>query len=116
MDRVVMIRLVAGLLFFLVFLPLYFLPAIIARRKRDATAIFWLNLLAGWTFLGWVGALIWAITNDTSPIIVQQVMPHAQLCSKCGTTPLLDHNFVLRAAKRSGLRRPRRPEVRPNPG
>jgi hypothetical protein len=84
MDTVIMIRLVAGLLFFLVFVPLYFLPAIIARRKRDATAIFWLNLLAGWTFLGWVGALIWAITNDTSTIIVQQVMPQAQLCSKCG--------------------------------
>lgn len=44
----------------------YFLPAIIAvaRRKRNWGAIFALNLLAGWTFLGWIAALVWALTHD----------------------------------------------------
>ena len=43
---------------------LYFLPAMIAmhRKHHNETAIFWLNLLAGWTFLGWLGSLIWALT------------------------------------------------------
>jgi len=47
-------------------LLLYFLPAIIGRRKTNAFAIFILNLLAGWTFVGWVGALVWACTKDSA--------------------------------------------------
>ena len=45
-------------------IPVYFLPAILGRRKRNARAIFVLNLLVGWTFLGWVGALIWALIRE----------------------------------------------------
>ena len=52
---------------FVVSLPLYFLPAILGRRKRNARALFVLNLLLGWTFLGWVGALIWALLRDSDP-------------------------------------------------
>lgn len=44
---------------------MYFAPSIVAsfRKHHNATAIFFLNLLLGWTFLGWVGALIWALTS-----------------------------------------------------
>lgn len=43
---------------------LYVLPGVIAVRRRhpNATAIVALNLLLGWTFLGWVAALVWALT------------------------------------------------------
>ena len=51
---------------FVVSLPLYFLPAIIGRRKRNARALLALNLLLGWTFLGWVGALIWALLRESA--------------------------------------------------
>jgi hypothetical protein len=42
---------------------IYFLPFIvaIARKHLDSTAIFVLNLFLGWTFIGWVIALIWAV-------------------------------------------------------
>lgn len=42
----------------------YFIPALIASRRKhhQRTAIFLLNLLLGWTFLGWVGALVWSVT------------------------------------------------------
>jgi hypothetical protein len=44
---------------------LYFLPAIIAsnikHKNKDAIGV--LNLLLGWTFIGWVIALIWSISN-----------------------------------------------------
>lgn len=42
----------------------YFAPAIIAARRRHAQAgaIFALNLLLGWTFLGWIAALVWSLT------------------------------------------------------
>jgi len=45
---------------------LYFLPSIlaVARNKRDTTAIFFLNLLLGWTAIGWVIALVWALKAD----------------------------------------------------
>jgi len=45
---------------------LYFLPAIIAfaRGKRDAGAILVLNLFLGWTAIGWVIALVWALRQD----------------------------------------------------
>jgi hypothetical protein len=44
----------------------YVIPGLVAtaRHKRDAGAIWLLNILAGWTFIGWVGALIWAMTHD----------------------------------------------------
>jgi hypothetical protein len=52
----------------LVLLASYFVPAIIANtRKHNATfAIFMLNLLLGWTFIGWALALVWACTNDVN--------------------------------------------------
>ena len=48
-------------------LSLYLLPAIIGRNKSDAGSIFLFNLLAGWTLLGWLGALIWAISKEGQP-------------------------------------------------
>lgn len=46
-------------------LALYFLPALVADRRahKNLTAIFVLNLLAGWTFVGWVAALVWALAR-----------------------------------------------------
>lgn len=46
------------------FLFLYFFPTIVAakRQHRSAGAVFVLNLFLGWTFLGWVAALVWALT------------------------------------------------------
>jgi hypothetical protein len=50
----------------------YFLPSIIAvaRSKRDTTAIFVLNLLLGWTAIGWVIALVWALKTDV-PLVAR---------------------------------------------
>jgi len=33
--------------------------------KRNWSAIFLLNLLLGWTLIGWVIALVWSETKDT---------------------------------------------------
>jgi hypothetical protein len=44
----------------------YFLPSILAlaRNKRDTVSIFVLNFLLGWTAVGWVVALVWALKVD----------------------------------------------------
>jgi hypothetical protein len=50
---------------------MYFLPSILAlaRSKRDITAILLLNLFLGWTFIGWVVALVWAVKNDVPAVV-----------------------------------------------
>ena len=52
--------------FTLLFLTLYFLPALIAaiRRAQHGLAIGLLNLLLGWTVIGWLAALIWAVVEQ----------------------------------------------------
>lgn len=44
----------------------YLLPTIVAnvRKHRNTGAIFVLNLFLGWTFLGWLIALIWSNTDN----------------------------------------------------
>lgn len=44
----------------------YFLPFLYAldRCHSKTPAIFILNLLLGWTFIGWVIALVWAFTEN----------------------------------------------------
>jgi ABC-type transport system involved in cytochrome c biogenesis permease component len=48
-------------------IALYFLPTIIAffRGHLSAWAIFALNLLLGWTALGWIVAIVWSLTGNT---------------------------------------------------
>ena len=43
----------------------YFLPSLIAfaREHKNRLAIFLLNLLLGWTVLGWVSSLVWSVTR-----------------------------------------------------
>ena len=45
---------------------LYLLPSLIADHKmhKYTNFIFLLNLLLGWTFFAWIGALIWAFISD----------------------------------------------------
>ena len=51
---------------------MYFLPSILAfaRNKRDTLAIVILNFFLGWTMIGWVVALVWALKTDI-PMVVR---------------------------------------------
>lgn len=48
---------------------IYFVPAFIAFRRghRNRGAILALNLFLGWTFLGWVAAIVWSLTDNVEP-------------------------------------------------
>jgi len=53
-----------------IIVALYFIPTIIAllRGHRQTVAIGALNLLLGWTVLGWVGSLVWSLTNSAAVV------------------------------------------------
>jgi hypothetical protein len=64
-----------GFFFFPIFglgFAMYFLPSIIAlaRSKRDIASIILLNFFLGWTMIGWIVALIWAVKTDV-PLMVR---------------------------------------------
>jgi hypothetical protein len=55
------------------FLVAYLMPALVAaiRRHRFTQAIAALNVLLGWTGLGWLAAMIWAVNRDVVEAEVQ---------------------------------------------
>ena len=58
------------LILYILLIALYFLPSIIGYNHRNSGSIIILNLLLGWTLIGWIVALIWAISNDKKEIVV----------------------------------------------
>ncbi len=47
-------------------LAMYFLPVVIAyaRRHNNIFAITILTLFTGWTFFGWLAAILWSLNCD----------------------------------------------------
>ena len=72
-----------GLLLAILFVP-YWIPTIVAfvRKQPNRIAILVLNFFFGWTFIGWVGSLVWALSNGSSgtgqhTVIVNTTVGHA---------------------------------------
>ena len=57
---------VLGALLAVILAP-YFLPAIIGSNRgvNASGALFFVNLIVGWTVLGWIVCLIWAVSGAT---------------------------------------------------
>ncbi|MCP3870816.1 MAG: superinfection immunity protein, partial [Gammaproteobacteria bacterium] len=68
---------------------LYFLPVLIAasRSHHNIWPIAAVNLLLGWTALGWIGAMVWSLTaTDTRTPTVQSTRtpgPDTTTCPYC---------------------------------
>lgn len=77
----------------------YFLPSIIGGSKRNANAIFTLNLLLGWSIIGWVVALIWAISNDAPPVAAAVQAPPVSAAGELERLYALHQAGVLSAAE-----------------
>lgn len=54
-----------GIFVMVVLLVLYFVPTILAvnRDHPNMATICGLNILTGWTLIGWVVTLVWSLTN-----------------------------------------------------
>jgi hypothetical protein len=80
---------IVGVLYLIIAAFLYFIPAVAGHKKQNAGAILALNLFLGWTVIGWVVALVWAMTKDTTTTVVVNnpgpvVTGVAVLCPHCG--------------------------------
>ncbi len=92
-------------------IALYFLPAIIAGRRGhpNTVAIFFVNFFFGWSFIGWIAALIWACSGPATvpapiavsapdepyigeqatkrcPACAEEILAVARKCKHCGET------------------------------
>jgi hypothetical protein len=66
-------RIIVGLIL-TILSAFYLLPGAIAimRGRSSTLAIFVLNLLLGWTFVGWVVAPVWALKADPADLPPRQ--------------------------------------------
>ena len=80
---------------------LYFLPAIIAHNKRDSSKILVVNLLFGWTVIGWCIALVWAFAAElqTRAVLVPAGMVVAARCG-CGAIEPVGAHFCWACGRR----------------
>jgi hypothetical protein len=61
--------------FFIGAIALYFCPTVVAQSRDhpSRTSITVLNVLLGWTFIGWVGTLAWAYSRRDEKVPVVKV-------------------------------------------
>ena len=79
---------VAALFFTAIGIPLYFLPTIIGWKQGPRFAIFALNLVFGWTVVGWVALILWTLSYGAhgSANIQSQIAGAtglAEFCDEC---------------------------------
>jgi hypothetical protein len=73
--------------FFVVAIVLSFLPTILAasRHHHNVLGVFLVNFFLGWTVIGWVIALVWALSQPRIFVVPGAYVPTAALlCPKCG--------------------------------
>jgi hypothetical protein len=92
---------IGGLVLILLGGFIYFLPTFVGQSKRNAGAIFVLNLLLGWTVVGWVVALVWAMTVDPLPAAEAIRAPSAAsaFCTGCGASLPVGSRFCAKCAR-----------------
>jgi hypothetical protein len=49
---------------------MYFVPSIVAlaKSKPNTLTIFLINFFLGWSFIGWIVALVMALRNEVPPV------------------------------------------------
>lgn len=88
----------------LILAALYFVPTIVAAiRGHQLASVAVVNILLGWTFVGWVVALVMAVRDKPAAVAASQsaMPPPARagsggtggFCSKCGAALLAGAAF-----------------------
>lgn len=80
---------VAGFVFLMAAFIIYFTPTFIAakRKHRNGNSIFLVNLLLGWTALGWIAALVWSVSANTEQRETSEIGASSdRICPMCAET------------------------------
>jgi hypothetical protein len=80
----------------LVIIIVYFLPAAAAWNKQSFGSVLALNFFLGWTFVGWVVALAWALKDpEPKKVAVAALGPTGapRLCPTCGKYSTSESRF-----------------------
>lgn len=56
------------------------IPIFVSKGKKNRLPIILVTIFLGWTLVGWIGALIWAILSPKEELS----MPYLYACQKCG--------------------------------
>ncbi len=98
----------AGLVLLALLVALYFLPAIVAfnRELTNRWSVFVLNLLLGWTLVGWAIAMAMAASGvapsgarsdtftEAAPVTRgRAIAARGYYCRRCGSTSPVGHQF-----------------------
>ena len=88
-------------------LTLYFLPAILAdrRKRRDVLTLALFNACLGWTVLGWLLALYWALQPNPPENLAGEVMQTRKTLSLRAFSSALMQRVQRRAAERDRQQR-----------
>lgn len=97
---------VAQIVELVIALGIYFLPAVIAdRRKRhDLLVLALFNACLGWTVVGWIIALFWALQPNPPAGVAEDVNTKRRLISLGTFSKGLAERVQARAAKRDRAR------------
>lgn len=67
----------------------YFIPALMAHamHHRQETSIVLLNLLLGWTGIGWIAAILWSVATRPATAVLRlaESVPDSGFCADCGS-------------------------------
>jgi len=105
-----------GFPFFLASVALYFLPTLIgvSRHKTNLVGIFLVNFFLGWSIIGWVIALVWAVSTERvdqmayapgmppAPPPQPQPQMHSRYCPNCGSAGAAGAQFCATCGRRLG--------------
>jgi hypothetical protein len=92
MDILLIVKIVVATALFIL---LYFTLYIIGRNKRDSTGIFVVNLLLGWSLIGWLVAFIWSFVSPKAAL-------WSYKCPNCNFINGLDQRSSLLVCKQCG--------------
>lgn len=67
-----------GFFLIVIIIAVYFLPTIVGWNTKGVGSVFIINLLLGWTLIGWIVALIWAMNSKAETPVYHYT------CSYCG--------------------------------
>lgn len=76
-----------GLIVVALVVTFYFIPTVIAWQKDHDSliTIFFVNLLFGWTILGWLAAVIWA-AMQSKPVVIYKTASNEKSAER-GSAP-----------------------------